>query len=244
MVTTKAAIHFADLAAEKAYIEKRDPAAVAGVELGGVRTVLAVPMLKENELIGSFTLYRQEVRHFTDKQIALVASFAAQAVIAIENTRLLSELRESLQQQIATADVLKVISRSAFDLQTVLDTLVVSAAGLCDADRACIFQKSGEVYRWVSNYGFSPELIAYADTHPFTPGPQSTTSRVALEGKPIHNPDVLAHGLHSIGIPASRQLPHHVGHSAVARRRRPHRRVHPDARASPAIYRPPDRSRD
>ena len=101
-------------------------------------------------------------------------------------------LRESFAQQAATADVLRVISRSTFDLQTVLDTLVVSAARLCDADRACIFQKKGEVYRWVSNFGFSPELIAYADKHPFAAGKHSTTSRVALEGKPIHNPDVLA----------------------------------------------------
>jgi len=101
-------------------------------------------------------------------------------------------LHESLAQQAATADVLKVISRSTFDLQMVLDTLVISAARLCDADRACIFQKKGEVYRWVSNFGFSAELIAYADEHPFTAGTSSTTSRVALEGKPIHNPDVLA----------------------------------------------------
>jgi signal transduction histidine kinase len=102
------------------------------------------------------------------------------------------QLHESLAQQAATADVLKVISRSTFDLQMVLDTLVISAARLCDADRACIFQKKGEVYRWVSNFGFSAELIAYADEHPFTAGTYSTTSRVALEGKPIHNPDVLA----------------------------------------------------
>jgi GAF domain-containing protein len=135
----------------------------------------------------------------TDKQIALVETFADQAAIAIENVRLFEaeqertrELTESLEQQTATAKVLEVISRSAFDLQTVLDTLVVSAARLCDADRACIFQRSGEVYRWVANFGFSPELIAYADAHPFTAGLRSTTSRVALEGKPIHNPDVLA----------------------------------------------------
>ncbi|MDN3277622.1 ATP-binding protein [Frankia sp. RB7] len=116
--------------------------------------------------------------------------------VADESQQAIAELQrrlsESFAQQAATADVLRVISRSTFDLQAVLDTLVVSAARLCDADRACIFQKKGEVYRWVSNFGFSPELIAYADEHPFTAGKHSTTSRVALEGKPIHNPDVLA----------------------------------------------------
>ena len=145
LIATKSAIQIADLAVDEDYIE-RNPTVVAAVELGRVRTILAVPMLKEDVFIGELVLNRQEVRPFTEKQIALVQNFASQAVIAIENARLLNELRESLQQQTATADVLKVISRSTFDLQKVLNTLVELAARLCAADNGLIFHIDGDLY--------------------------------------------------------------------------------------------------
>ena len=159
---TKQVEHIADLKTTQSYIE-RNPLMTTAVDLGGYRTVLAVPMLKENELIGAITIYRQEVRPFTDKQIELVQNFAAQAVIAIENTRLLNELRqrtddltESLEQQTATSEVLKVISSSPGELEPVFQTMLENATRICDAKFGVLFRSEGEALRAVALHGAPP----------------------------------------------------------------------------------------
>jgi signal transduction histidine kinase/FixJ family two-component response regulator len=149
-------------------------------------------MLKEGELIGVIVIYRLEVRPFSAKQIELVQNFANQAVIAIENTRLLNELRRSLQQQTATADVLKVISRSTFDLKTVLQTLVESAARLCEADQATITRQIGGKFFRAEAYGFSSEFMNYVRDLPVELERGTVPGRALLEGQIIHIPDVLA----------------------------------------------------
>ena len=189
VVATKTVVHLPDVAASEAYTE-RDPVTVAGVEVAGIRTLVAVPLLKENELVGAFALSRQEVRPFTDKQIEPVQNFANQAVIAIENTRLLAELRKSLQQQTATADVLKVISRSTFDLQTVLQTLVESAARLCEADMVAAHRLKGSISEPVAHYGVTPELREQMKMRKFQPGRGTIAGRVLLEGNVVHVHDV------------------------------------------------------
>ena len=188
MLSTKTAIHVADLAAEQVYIEKRVPGTVLAVEVGGIRTYLAVPMLKEDGLIGALSLSRQEVRPFTDKQIELVKNFAAQAVIAIENARLLSELRESLQRQTATSDVLQVISSSPGELLPVFEAIIVNAVGICAAKSATL---------WLyDDGGFQPVARYKDDTGralaKMYPSPKTGLGRLAATKQMVHIHDYSA----------------------------------------------------
>jgi PAS domain S-box-containing protein len=197
-IRTKQAVHVMDVRTTAAYLE-RTPNAIELAELGGARTLVVVPMVREDVVIGAITIYRQEVRPFADKQIELVSNFAKQAVIAIETARLLRELRqrtadlsESLQEQTATADVLKVISRSAFDLQAVLQTLVESIAELCDADMAQITRQREGVFFRAEAYGFPDQFLEYSRTIPVAADRGSAIGRALLERTAVNIPDALS----------------------------------------------------
>ena len=187
-VLTQQTIQIPDYQLEQAYLD-RDPVAVATAEVGNARTILAVPMVGEARALGVFFVYRQEVRSFSKRQIALLQSFAAQAVIAMENARLLTETREALEQQTATADVLRVISRSAFNLQAVLDTLVTSATQLCDADAGIIWLRKDDLFHAGAAAGFSPEEMAFFRDNPRSIRDKSLAPRVLRSRQTEHIPD-------------------------------------------------------
>ena len=194
---TKQVVQCADITQEPFYIEQRDPVAVAGAELGGYRTVLAVPMLKETELIGVIVIFRQEVRPFTDKQIELVSNFAKQAVIAIENARLLNELRqrtddlsEALEQQTATSEVLKVVSSSPGELDPVFDTMLANAVRICDATFGVLFRFEDGAWRAAAMLGVPPAFAEYWRRGPQRPGPGTGLGRIVETRQTVHIADV------------------------------------------------------
>src|SRR5262249_29261055 len=189
----------ANLTSGKAILERRQiyirgGDVPASSRAGGIISSVATPFIREGQAIGVLMVLRSDPRPFIDTDLGQLSNFADQAVIAIENTRLLNELRESLQQQTATADVLKVISRSTFDLPTVLNTLAESAAHLREADKAQILRATGKgaSYYVAASYGLTPEFNELARAQTFAPGRGGAVGRVLLERKSVQIPDVLA----------------------------------------------------
>jgi transcriptional regulator with GAF, ATPase, and Fis domain len=199
LAETRQVAHIADMTKIQPYIE-RDPFVVSSVELGDFRTVVNVPMLKESELVGAIAICRQEVRPFTEKQIELVTNFAAQAVIAIENTRLLNELRqrtddlsESLEQQTATSEVLKIISSSPADLTPVFEAMLENATRICAAKFGELWLREGDAFRLGALLGAPPAFAEARWREPVVhPGPNTGLGRIAVTKQPIHIADVRA----------------------------------------------------
>jgi GAF domain-containing protein len=196
LAATKEIVHIADVTADKAYVE-RDPLRLATADILGARTLLAAPMLKDGKLIGAIVIYRKEVRLFNEKQIALVKDFAAQAVIAIENTRLLNELRQSLEQQTATSEVLSVISSSPGELEPVFQTMLENATRICEAKFGTLFRCDGNLLHLAAQFGTPPEFAEYQRRRgPFLPGTGSLNDRVFRTKQIAHSADYMAEPNH------------------------------------------------
>ena len=195
-IRSRKTVNTSDMRKEKAYLEG-DPLAVSAADIGGIRTLVTVPMLKEGEAVGVITIYRREVQPFNQKQIELVENFAAQAVIAIENTRLLSELRELLQQQTATSEVLKVISSSLNDLKPVFETIAQSAEKLCHVQTSLIAMVDGDQIRLVSINAATEEGVdAVRRVYPMRRDAETVIARTIRSADICHVPDVLAEALY------------------------------------------------
>src|SRR6516225_2249603 len=223
MVRKRAAVQIADVLADRAY--PRDDPLGRAAEREGIRTLLCVPMIKEDELIGAISIFRTEVRPFTGEQIRFVANFAAQAVIAIENSRLLSELRQrtaeltkSLKQQTATSEVLGVISRSKFELQPILQSVADTASRLCRADVSVIFRLESGVYRFAAGYSLDPAYLEHERRTPISPGPGTVVGRAAMSREVVQIEDAwtdplyeqkaavkISGGRSMIGVPLMRE---------------------------------------
>ena len=191
LVATKEVVQIADLRTVERYVINRDPFVVAAVELAGIRTLLAVPMLRERHLVGAIVIYRQEVRPFSEKQIELVKNFASQVVIAIENTRLVNELRQSLEQQTATSDVLQVISSSPEDLDPVFTTMLEKAVHICDAKYGTLYLPDDGRLRLVAAYDV-PEFFAARRGVAFDPAPGGGLDEALRAKRPVQIPDLAA----------------------------------------------------
>jgi GAF domain-containing protein len=205
MLATKTVLHVTDLAADERYIRRVDKNIVAAVELGGVRTFVAVPMINDNEMIGALIIYRQEVRPFADKQIELLVNFAAQAVIAIENARLLNELRESLEQQTATADVLRIISSSPGDLEPVFVTILDKALHLCEAAFGFVTTYDGERFERTAQRGVPDALAAYFQKGMDQPRPGDAHWRL-VEGEELIHSNQMDEDAYRLGNPLRRAV--------------------------------------
>ena len=191
LAKTKRVVAIPDLTVEPGYIN-REPRFVALVEAAGARTHVLIPMLKEGELIGGIAVYRQEVLPFTDRQIELLRNFAAQAVIAIENTRLLNELRESLEQQTATSEVLKVISSSPGELEPVFSKMLENARRICEAEFGILYRCEGDTLRTVAIHGAPQSFVEERRRNPIIrPNPDTTLGRALATKQPVQISDVL-----------------------------------------------------